>query len=216
MFLKALFSILFFTIRIYAQSIHVLGDSHAREFSEISGCICHHVGPITMHRVGRDGLDFLNIKNIGVQEKDIVIFAFGEIDARCHIGKQRDLKKRSLEEIIETLVQKYIHTICLNCALFKKIYAIVYSVTPPTDIVFNVDYPIYGPIEERVAITKLLNNALKEACHHNGIYFLDVYQDYATPQGTLRIELSDLSVHIHPHHSGFIRDKLNRLIKTFK
>jgi hypothetical protein len=73
-----------------SPNIHVFGDSHVSEFSNIPGCLLHYVGPITMHRIGRDGLNFLDMTSYGVQENEVAIFVFGEIDCRCHIGKQRD------------------------------------------------------------------------------------------------------------------------------
>lgn len=207
--------ILWINLNLYAldcTSIHIFGDSHAAEFSEIPNCTVHWLGPITMHRVGRDSVTFLHLPSHGIQEGQIVIFTFGEIDARCHIGRQRDLFNRNLEEIIDTLVKSYIDTILINRSLYQKLTCIVFSVTPPTNYNFNPQYPYYGTIEDRVIITQMLNNKLLEICKYFNIPFLDVYKDYANSDGTLNISFSDGTVHIHSAHHQFISNKLHQIL----
>lgn len=160
--------------------IHVFGDSHSREFDKIPGCEIHYLGPITMYRVGRDGLQFLNLKKHNVKEDQIAIFAFGEIDARCHILKQRE---RDLDEIINSLVDHYLMTIMSNKSMFNNLFCIVYSVTPPTES-YNSLYPCCGLLEERVKVTKKLNKKLEKKCAELGVAFLDVFDEYANDNGT--------------------------------
>jgi hypothetical protein len=193
--------------------IHAIGDSHSSEFSQVPNCVCHWVGPMTMHRVGRDGLNAVNLPTIGVQNNEVAVFCFGEIDVRCHICNQRDLKLRDLHEIIETLVSNYIATILLNKLFYEKITCIVYSVTPPTNAHFNPNYPFCGTLEDRVEVTKKLNQKLKDLCDENDILFLDVYDAYANVDGTLNPALSDGFVHINPSQNHEIIKKLKKLIK---
>jgi hypothetical protein len=192
--------------------IHVFGDSHSLEFFQIPHCVIHHLGPITMHRVGRDGLSFLYLPNLGVLEGEVAVFSFGEIDARCHIGRQRDLFNRSQDEVIETLAYNYLYTLVLNRMLYRKLTLIVYSVTPPTDCHYNPAYPFYGSVEDRVAITKQLNRRLKQLCRKVGIEFLDVYADYANPDGTLNLLFHDGTVHIDWVHNQAISKKLYQIL----
>jgi len=168
-----------------------------------------------MHRVGRDKLSCVNLPSFGIQEGDVVIFAFGEIDVRGHIGKQRDRHNRPVDEIIETLATKYLYTILLNKALYKPALCIVYSVTPPTppnDICYNLDFPFYGTNEERIIIANKLNSRLASLCSQVNLEFLDVYNDYANPDGSFNMEYSDGCVHIHPSFSKPIADKLNAIL----
>ena len=95
--------------------INVFGDSHGSfmfsnertqiprnersVFSYTDGKKTHKIpfsinwfGSKTMHSIGRDGLMALNLKNFGVSEGDVAVFVFGEVDARCHVGKQHVLK----------------------------------------------------------------------------------------------------------------------------
>lgn len=196
------------------QIVHVIGDSHSSEFSKIPGCVIHWLGPITMHRVGRDGLSFVNLRNLGVLEGQAVVFSFGEIDARCHIGKQCDLNNRNLDEVIDTLATKYIQTILQNRQLYTRLTCIVYSVTPPTNIAYNPQFPYYGTLAERVMISRKLNMKLAILCQQFGLSFLNVYNEYANPDGTLKTIYSDGCVHIHPNYNVPIVQKLRQILRT--
>lgn len=173
----------------------------------------YHLGPRTMHRIGRDGLRYLNIKQFAkVAEGDVAIFAFGEIDVRCHVAKQKEIHLRSIDEVIDTLARNYIKVIVENRDLFGNLMCIVYSVVPPTDHSNNLEFPKFGTLEERVRITQMLNHRLKFLCSASGISFLDVYEDFADENGVLRFDLSDQSVHIDSKQNQKIREKLFELI----
>lgn len=132
--------------------IHIIGDSHSLMFAEIHECLIHHIGPVTMHRIGRDSL---NICNFGIHNHDFIVFVFGEIDVRCHIGIQRDRHLRSEEDIINTLIDNFIRSI-LDCSTGNN-QLMICSVVPPTDTYFNPDFPFYGTLQDRVLLTNKLN-----------------------------------------------------------
>lgn len=229
--------VLVLTINFYsAGTIYVIGDSHA-SFCFRSGHNLQKIetstlitpssanssetlkifwlGPITMHRIGRDGLDFLNLKNIGVAEKDVAVFVFGEIDVRCHIGKQRDQKKRSIEEIVSKLVENYIKTIISNRNLFFELTCVICSVVPPIDGSdrVNSDFPFYGTLSDRIEITRILNQSLKKAANENGFLFLDISSFYQDALGGLSHTFADRTVHIDYKYNGYIKRKLLRLLQ---
>lgn len=192
--------------------VHVIGDSHTMEFSGIPGCMLYWIGPVTMYRIGRDGLAFLNLPAFGVKEGQAAVFAFGEIDVRCHIGKQRDLYNRTLDEVIETLANRFIYTVLQNRMLYKQLICIVYSVTPPTNLDYNPNFPYYGSLEDRVIISKRLNERLSALCSQFEIAFLDVYQDYANADGTFNVAYSDGCVHIRADCNQLISKKLHQIL----
>lgn len=226
----------FYLIIIFHQllsgtCVHVFGDSHASfcfsnertaiprdensyyNFSTHNQIISmkfniHWFGSKTMFSIGRDGLDTLSIKDLGVQENDVAVFVFGEIDARCHIGKQRDVLNRELHEVIETLAKSYINAIKNNKKQFNNVYCVIVSVMPPTNNTFNASYPYHGTIEDRAMITKQLNQKLQKLCIENSITFLDVYSLYANHEGVLDNERSDKVVHVNPHENDLIKQKL--------
>ncbi len=234
--------IIFFTLLIYipllssTQLIHVFGDSHASfcfsnnkflAFTEYSFFNYFHNNaqvflPFvisayiskTMHGVSSKGLDLINIKNSWVQENDIVIFAFGEVDVRAHIGRQRDEKKRDLSEIIDTLVTKYFKFIKANKQQFNNIYCVVMSVVPPSDTCVDPSMPFYGTLEDRVNITKMLNQKLQNVCRQEKFEFLDVYSLFANEKGFLIYQLSDGCMHINMLHNTIIKNKLIELLQS--
>ena len=167
-----------------------------------------------MHRVGRDGLNFLNFRNYGVSNHDIVVFAFGEVDVRCHIGKQRDLLKRHLDEIIDTLLTNYFSTITSNRDLFKNITCVVMSVVPPSEITAAqpADLTVYGTLADRSHINTLLNQRIKQRCTAHNITFLDITDLYATPDGCLDPALSDGGVHINYLLNFPIKERLFHIL----
>lgn len=201
------------TAKLHATSplIHVIGDSHSLAFRNIESCRIHHIGAITMHRVGRDGLNLINLRQRGVKEGDIAVFAFGEIDVRCHIGKQRDLCNKDLEEVLEPLLINYLSALAENKALYKTVRVVAYSIPPPTNATFNPKFPFYGSLEDRIMITQKLNQKLISLASNFGIEILDVSDKYADESGALLREYSDGSVHIT--YQEPIKEKLFKLIK---
>jgi hypothetical protein len=206
--------------------IHVFGDSHANWCFSNNGqreyvldynnlqipFSVHWIIGKTMHGVGKDGLQILNLRKYGVQENDVALFTFGEIDARCHIGKQRDEQKRDLNDIIDLLIMRYLETINQNRALYKNIYCMVMEVIPPTDRCNNIQTPFYGTLEDRIAITRLLNKRLRAACLLYNIPFLQTHDIYANQDGSLNHALSDNCVHVGMKHNHLIKKRFIELL----
>jgi hypothetical protein len=208
------------------STVYVVGDSHAafcfgatRDLLSEERMIYNYgslrlpfaiywLGPITMHRVGREGLSFLDIRRFGVKEGDVIIFVFGEIDVRCHIGKQRDCEERSLDEIINSLAENYIATIIANKKFYARVIAVVFNVIPPFPGTYNAEYPFYGTLEDRVSITYKLNATLAKLCKLHNILFLNIYDEYCNSAGDLNQALSDGGLHIGKPHNRLIKDKL--------
>jgi len=194
------------------QRIHVIGDSHSGEFQNIENSVIHCIGPRTMYRIGRDGLAILDFRTIGIHENDIVVLTFGEIDVRCHIGKQRDMQKRILNEILDTLLKNYFNTIMLNKSFYKNVTVVLYTVTPPTNNAFNFEFPFYGSIADRVNISRKLNEKLVKMASENGLEVINVYNDFADAAGKLIPALSDMSVHIKMECNQPIRDQMDKIL----
>lgn len=218
-FLVVLILNLFHIDHLHCRNIFLFGDSHQGAFNGIPDCHSVLNDSITMHRVGRDMLGVLNLSSIPFANGDAVIFSFGQIDVGWHICKQRDLAHRSLDEIISTLATNYVNALKLIVEPYPNIIKIVYSVPPPSDIfihqTLNLSYS--GTLDERIKITKELNNLLKILCPMNGIEFLDVYDDYSNPNGTLRLEINDGSgYHIDSRFNGPIRYKLSEILQKYE
>lgn len=212
--------------------VHVIGDSHAsfcftniipvktkneqslffyqtkkKEKKKIPFSI-HWMGPMTMHRVGRDGMKAVNLSNLQIRNGDVAVFVFGEIDVRCHIEKQSISQQRSWEEVMDDLSCRYIKTILENKKQFHHLSCVVCGVIPPTDRSFNVKYPFYGELETRVKLTQALNRKLQDLCTYHDLIFLDLYPDFSSKNGDLKKDVSDGGVHISPSLNDQVKQKL--------
>jgi peptidylprolyl isomerase len=192
--------------------MHIIGDSHSLVFQNIENCIVHHVGPVTMNRIGREGI---NITNYGIKNNDFVVFVFGEIDVRCHIGLQRDKYNRDDEEIIDTLAEFFLLAILGNNQRLMNNHFVICSVVPPTNAFYNPEFPFYGTLEDRIDLTKQLNSTLKSKCELNNIGFLDIYDYYSLENGELNPAISDGIVHIRSDCNYEIKKHLFSLINNY-
>lgn len=212
----ARFFFLFFfwgVVAFCSPQILVIGDSHVKAFEGIPYCCIGHLGPRTMHRVGRDGFDLKELLHLGIRDRSIVVYVFGEIDVRCHIGRQRDEHQRDEEEVLHTLARRYLSAIVQNRSHFHDLTQIVYNIVPPTDNTPNPDYPLYGSVEQRARIAKRLNEILFSLCSEFGVLFLSIYDYYCDRNGVLRLDLSDGTIHIHPSYNQPIQQRLFQLIE---
>ena len=93
---------------------------------------------------------------------------------------------------------------------------IVAAVVPPSETGHrggDARYADWGTAEDRVAIGRLLNEALRSGCAARGFGFVDSNADYADERGLLRAELSDGDVHIGRHAAGPALDALEKALR---
>lgn len=196
--------------------IYIYGDSHA-EFNFKNFALKHinlREYSVTMHRVGRDK-QIIGFNNSHNGKDNIFIFCYGEVDCRCHIGKQIVLG-RNEDDIINELVIEYINAIKSNIKEFKKI--LICSITPTQnkEKFENIhgpikhQFPFVGTNSERAKYTYKMNQLLKNECTINGFVFFDVYDYYTDDNGLLKWELSDEICHIKDN--SYILQKLNDII----
>ena len=186
------------------MKIYSFGDSHADySFRNVINDENQRValGPVTMHRVRRDKLDFLDSykthRDVDFDKDSFVVFCFGEIDIRCHIKKQIEIQGKKENEVINNLISEYVNYISRQKKIFKKIG--ILSITPPASVVWasqNNDYPFMGTDYDRARYTIKANGILKKMCAENDISFIDVHRKYSDEKGMLIRELSDGGVHI--------------------
>ncbi len=190
------------------EDVVVFGDSHADFcFNGIPRCKVFSFPGITMHRIGRDGVEGLNIRAFGIHERPALVFIFGEVDARGHVVRQRDVSGRTITEIIETLCTNYLRTVCMNRDAAKIGKTIVCSVAPPTFVYNRTEVPSYGTMEERVASVAEYNATLQRKCAENGVIFMDIFKYFHDPCGAMSRSLAG-SVHIRRAYSDIIEYEL--------
>lgn len=214
-------------INTFTLDIHIFGDSHSSygfcsneapksenytimRFKKPLNFYIHYLGPRTMHRVGRDGKAFIDLKKFKVKDNSIIIYCFGEIDARCHVHNQV-LKGRSQQEVIETLIQNYINSIKERSKEYKNITNVVCCIMPPADI-HDSTIPIAGSLSDRIKYTQTINLTLNKKAQENGFYFLNYYEAYTDKNGLLNIFLSDGRTHVNVKKNFIIKAKLYDLL----
>lgn len=192
--------------------IFTIGDSHAVWSFAIDGIkyprVTHSLRIATpyswtMHRVGRDSIDFTSI---GFPKESIMLLSFGWIDINFqHIDKQIELG-RAVDEIINTLVNAYINVLVQNRNRGQTHIGVMNILPPTTDddkIIFTEVLP-NGPssIEIRAGFTKKMNSVLKQKCSEFNLLYLNLHDAYVNEDGSLKKDLSDGNVHLKTflHH----------------
>lgn len=188
--------------------ILAIGESHAKyNFKDIREVEVNSIGSVTMHRVGRDQMEFQDTIVPGC----MAIFCFGEIDVRMHIHKQV-LLGRDEDDIINLLVLNYMNAIIKQ---FKNnVIPVIMSITPA-----NATEPnpmAVGSNADRSRYCRKLNEKLAEYCTELNIDFLNVYHRYADEQGMLRTELADREDGYHIGKPDMIIDEFHKMLDRMR
>lgn len=183
------------------MQIFTFGDSHASAgwhsiqipFVKI---YTHELGPKLMYTFGQQGLELLDIKKFPVCDGDTIVFCFGEIDVRHHIGKFTGQK---FEDIIDALIDNYFMAVNANVSQFTKLKTWIYFI-PPVLPVYGTDglntvFPCRGTDENRKQYALYMNKRLSEECVKFGYTFVDIYDQYCDEFGFLK-ESMRWDVHI--------------------
>lgn len=198
--------------------LYVYGDSHAN--FNMAGYphphVMRHTNSITMHRVGRDR-EILRYDPSVLQKGDTCLFFYGEVDCRCHIGRQL-AHGRELHEIVEQLVESYLQTISHLFPSPDRPSIVIGFITPPVRKEdhearhgpITHEFPMIGTDQERALFTRQMNEALRIACLSRDYTFLDLTSFYADEEGMLHIEKSDYNCHIIENHA--IHTALTRIL----
>ena len=194
--------------------IHTFGDSHA-SFGWGSNVKRHDISSMLCYTFGKQPYSRFDITTFNIQDNDIVIFCFGEVDCRCHIHKHIT-DSLPYTKIIDAIIEDYIASIKLNVMkLNKKLkHVCIYNVVPPVRNInpdTRPEYPYQGSREEQKAYVLYFNKKVKEQCLANNYIFFDIYDKYCDNDGFLIKEFSDGNVHIKDgkYISEFIQTNLS-------
>lgn len=200
------------------RTLHTFGDSHAGHLDGLNWRAIdipdiridtHWIGAKCCATFGMEGLSLLNIKDFGVQEGDIVVFSFGEIDCRSHMYEYDNQYKYAINRIVSL----YFNSIKDNVDQFQNITTIVFNVIPVArvnSINNNPDFPTIGSDKDRKKYVEHMNRLIEYHCRMNNYHFLDVYSEYSDEEGYLNENLSDGNVHIRD--GRYIKDKLMAML----
>jgi len=181
--------------------IHTFGDSHANAgwtYFKNRYMKFHSLGPKLCFSFGRDKLKLLNIRDYNVEENDIVIFCFGEIDLRCNIQKYLT-DTNTYKVSIDTIIDNYFKAIEENIKQYNHLNVCVYNVVPTVEKYNTFEFPghpFMGTDEERKTYVNYFNSKCSEYCLKYKYTFFDIHDKYCDSKGYLNKKYSDDNVHI--------------------
>ncbi len=193
--------------------IHCIGDSHANFFNGFDEMQpdwpnegiknnypffkSFRIGPVLAYNLckentttqGREKL-FALLKQI--PEGGNILFCFGEIDCRAHVILQAERQKRTAEEVVKTIVDRYVSVLKEVQDMGYNI--LVWNVIPsaPTNVNSTINVPaeflFHGSQKERNEVTIQFNQYLKEQVTQNRMFFLNFFNKLLNEDGTTKLE----------------------------
>lgn len=177
------------------EDTFVFGDSHAHFcFSGVARARVGWMGPVTMHRVGRDGSFVFQQASESLGSERNVVFCFGEIDCRAHIRKIADRTGMPVEAVIHDVTERFGATLKSFRALDGRT-VFVCGVVPPNGHMPAV-YP-FNSLTDQIALVRHFNAALTDMCRANAFRFVDLYTPFSNADGLLPREWSDENIHLN-------------------
>ncbi len=192
--------------------IRVVGDSHALfGFARVREAKIHWLGPVTMHRLGRDGC-FEAVRHLDIPTGSVVVFCCGEIDVRRHLKRIADQRGTPVEDLIRDVAGRYLASLQRYREQAGAERVIALAAPPPAR--FYVPNPEleYGTLRDRVAVRRRLNEVLRAEAQSMDVEVLDFPTSLEARDGSLKAHLGDGNVHIAPACARPLCDALARLL----
>ena len=184
------------------ETVVVLGDSHVNFFSgaellsfipighDVNTCPIMeeqrftplHLGPCLAYNVDNPNASYNSMEKTEwlcgnfIVPGSRIICSFGEIDIRVHVLKQAELRKISVENVVDDILEHYY-------TLLTKLKDRGYEVWCWGPIATQQDsneqdelFPHYGSERERNKASEYFNDALKSWCDANGVGFMSIFK----------------------------------------
>lgn len=190
------------------RNIYIIGDSHTDLFVRIDRAVVRWIGPVTMHRVGREADKILNYKNYGVAKDATVISVFGEIDVRAHIMRIVHPTSSGIIGFVDNLVALYVSAVRHAFVNSEARTQIIAGLVPPCSRMSMGGFPVAGTPQQRVELTNAINDRLRFSCQLFGFGYLDQYTPFAADDGTLASQWTDDGLHISRKHTEVLVPQL--------
>lgn len=205
--------------------IYLIGDSHTNFFSghenidwkkidNISENISNvqdlhplfktfHLGPCLAYNTNRlnttsrvlEKTQYLIDNNFFPQKANLMV-ALGEIDCRVHVKKQAELQNKSVEQIIDDILQNFSQY--LQMLKDKEFNVICWGpIASQKECAIDPAFPRYGTETERNKITEIYNHKLERLCQNLGIKYCSIFNDMIDDKYETKAEfLSRDGVHL--------------------
>lgn len=187
----------------------VFGDSHAETlFAAFPSVDIYWIGPVTMHRIGRDGIasmlttrwGFRRFKKHILRSYDHVFLSFGEIDCREHIVRIAQKNSVDTGVVIDDLTERYLDAVDAYFGVCR--IPVVVCVPPVTP---------YADTTEQKDLRDRVNAVLAMKCESRGISFLDYRRTAPLEDRRIAEGHHDGNVHFDPAATGFLAPYLEAI-----
>jgi hypothetical protein len=178
----------------------IIGDSHTWMFKNL--CATYHISNPTAHNIHKHD----KIIRERLRKDELNAFIFGDIDCRIHFYHQCKKQKRSLFQLIQETVDRYIDyvrkIICEN-------YVIIIIGVPPAGVQENrFGYQHYASYKLRKKIYIHFNTVLKKECTYHNILFIDYFNDVTDRQMDRKQEYVADEVHLNQKAAEIVIRKI--------
>ncbi|MBE6444393.1 MAG: hypothetical protein E7020_07010 [Alphaproteobacteria bacterium] len=176
----------------------------------LDACLAYNINKTNTTMKGHEKVDYL-IKNKYLPKGCKVITSFGEIDCRVHIKKQAEKQNKTIDDVIDDVIEQYGNFLI---SLQNKGYNVI-AYAPIASQKENIDidpmFPRYGNEIERNKISLRFGNKLQMFCNKNKIKFISLLNDLVNNDLTTKSEFYRDGVHLNMDARPIIIEKVKRL-----
>lgn len=180
--------------------LHTVGDSHSLyPWSAVRlpwlEVVCHHLGARLMYSFGRDRGRLVDLRRLGVADGEAVVFCFGEIDARYHVGRYV-AGGEAVIDVCNRLLRGYVEAVEEVTTGYGRLTVMLNALPPPRRYKAPSRFFWTGTDLERQTYFRTLNVGLRVVCATRGWWFVDAWKPTADADGFLRDDVSDRKTHV--------------------
>ena len=185
--------------------IYAIGDSHVRSFGNEFTKIALDPTPTAYQNVKRIGVIKDNLSGMK-KDTDKVIFSFGEVDVRCHLGFIADRDNRTHEDVVSECVVRYGKF--LDHFIGNGYKVGVWGAVPSGEFngVGGNGRPSYKTHVERNNLTKLFNGKLEKMCLDKKISYNSIFDMVIEDSGNYGLYFSMDNIHLN---GGDFKNRVN-------
>jgi hypothetical protein len=167
-------------------TIYCIGDSHVDFFRYVLHCEAEHCGSTLAYNLMNKEDIYERISKY-LTKGSILLLAFGEIDIRVHLAKNKNIKE---------CVLRYVEAVCKFRYLGYK--PIVFGPIASTIKKENLsgDFPIVGTCKERNILTVEFNKELQKLCEEQNIDFFTIFDKLVDGDGLTKTEYYHDTIHL--------------------
>ena len=206
--------------------IYVIGDSHSAIFTVINNkymtpeyklvktlnFCSYRTKPFTSYNLNTK-INHIEeiIKTLNIQKNDYLIFSYGEVDIRCHLGFY-STDTSTLNNKIKECVDRYKEFLLY----FKKKYKNIGVWSPVASGGYNGingnGRPSYKTKRERNIITSRFTILLKEACTNHEIIFKSIFNELVNNEGDTNDVYYADGIHLNINAQTLVINKFKDLL----